>query len=177
MDTDSETEADLAVPFKEQLARAKARSAFLRLVRRGLALATLAVVLHQQAFMVRRRQKVVPLHLAVSGAVAWAGDYSPGAGGTGDGTGGGGDGDGESGGWGAPGSSLRSGHASWPGAVHAASRALLTPLEYMQGGSTRAAAGAPRSALTLTNPSPRPSPHPHPHAHPHPNPNPIQVSG
>ena len=100
MDTDSETEADLAVPFKEQLARAKARSAFLRLVRRGLALATLAVVLHQQAFMVRRRQKVVPLHLAVSGAVAWAGDYSPSDGGTGGGTGGG-DGDGESGGWGA----------------------------------------------------------------------------
>ena len=70
------------MPFKEQLARAKARSAFLRLVRRGLALATLAVVLHQQAFMVRRRQKVVPLHLAVSGAVAWAGDYSPSDGGT-----------------------------------------------------------------------------------------------
>ena len=126
------------MPYKEQLARAKARSAFLRLVRRGLALASLAVVLHQQAFMVRRRQKVVPLHLAVSGAVAWAGDYSAE------------DGDGESGRWGASGSSLRSGHASWPGAVHAASRALLTPLEYMRGGSTRAAAGAPRSALTLT---------------------------
>lgn len=134
MDTDSETEADLAVPYKEQLARAKARSAFLRLVRRGLALASLAVVLHQQAFMVRRRQKVVPLHLAVSGAVAWAGDYSAE------------DGDGESGRWGASGSSLRSGHASWPGAVHAASRALLTPLEYMRGGSTRAAAGQRLSA-------------------------------
>lgn len=138
------------MPFKEQLARAKARSAFLRLVRRGLALASLAVVLHQQAFMVRRRQKVVPLHLAVSGAVAWAGDYSPGDGGTGGGTGGG-DGDGESGGWGASGSSLRSGYASWPGAVHAASRALLTPLEYMQGGSTRTAAGAPRSTHSLYN--------------------------
>ena len=175
MDTDSETEADLAVPFKEQLARAKARSAFLRLVRRGLALATLAVVLHQQAFMVRRRQKVVPLHLAVSGAVAWAGDYSPSDGGTG----GGGDGDGESGGWGASGSSLRSGHASLPGAVHAASRALLTPLEYMQGGSTRAAAGAPRSALTPSSspPHPHPSPRPSPHRHPNPHPNPIQVSG
>ena len=134
MDTDSETEADLAVPIKEQLARAKARSAFLRLVRRGLALASLAVVLHQQAFMVRRRQKVVPLHLVVSGAVAWAGDYSPGDGGTS-----GGDGDGDSGGW-AAWSSLRSGDASWPGAVHAASRSLLTPLEYMQGASTRAAA-------------------------------------
>ena len=152
MDTDSETEADLAVPFKEQLARAKARSAFLRLMRRGLALATLAVVLHQQAFMVRRRQKVVPLHLAVSGAIAWAGDYSPSDGGTGGGTSGGGDGDGESGGWGAPGSSLRSGHPSWPGAVRAASRALLTPLKYMQGGSTRAAEGAPRSARTRTEP-------------------------
>jgi len=140
LDTDSETEADLAVPIKEQLARAKARSAFLRLVRRGLALASLAVVLHQQAFMVRRRQKVVPLHVAVSGAVAWAGDYSPGDGGTGGGTGGGGDSDGGSGGWGAW-SSLRSGDASWPGAVHAASRSLLTPLEYMQGSSTRAAAG------------------------------------
>jgi hypothetical protein len=136
LDTDSETEADLAVPVKEQLARAKARSAFLRLVRRGLALASLAVVLHQQAFMVRRRQKVVPLHVAVSGAVAWAGDYAPGDGGTG----GGGDSDGDSGGWGAW-SSLRSGDASWPGAVHAASRSLLTPLEYMQGSSTRAAAG------------------------------------
>ena len=132
MDTDSETEADLAVPIKEQLARAKARSAFLRLVRRGLALASLAVVLHQQAFMVRRRQKVVPLHLVVSGAVAWAGDYSPGDGGTSGG-------DGDSGGW-AAWSSLRSGDASWPGAVHAASRSLLTPLEYMQGASTRAAA-------------------------------------
>ena len=95
MDTDSETEADLALPIKEQLARAKARSAFLRLVRKGLALASLAVVLHQQAFMVRRRQKVVPLHLAVSGAVAWAGEYSPGDGGSGSGGGGDGDGDGD----------------------------------------------------------------------------------
>ena len=89
------------MPIKEQLARAKARSAFLRLVRRGLALASLAVVLHQQAFMVRRRQKVVPLHLVVSGAVAWAGDYSPGDGGTGGGTGGGG--------------GSREGGGGWPG--------------------------------------------------------------
>jgi hypothetical protein len=186
LDTDSETEADLALPIKEQLARAKARSAFLRLVRKGLALASLAVVLHQQAFMVRRRQKVVPLHLAVSGAVAWAGEYSPGDGGSGSGSGGGGDGDGDgdgdSGGW-SSWSSLRSGNASWPGAVHAASRLLLTPLEYMQGGSTRAAAGdstkrrliaayAKTERRCLANPNPNPNPNPNSNPKPSPKPNP-----
>ena len=126
MDTDSETEADLAVPLHEQRARAKGRSAFLRLVRRCLAMAALAVVVHQQPFMARRRQKVVPLHVAISGAIAWAGDFSPGDGATGGGADGGG-----GGGWGSWSPLLR-GEVSWPAAVHAASRSLLTPLEYLQ---------------------------------------------
>lgn len=54
----------------------------------------LAVLLYQQPFLVKRKEKIVPLHLAVSGAV--------------------------------------SAGSSWPGAVEAASRSLLTPLEYIK---------------------------------------------
>jgi len=57
-------------------------------------LLVLAVLLYQQPFLVKRKEKIVPLHLAVSGAV--------------------------------------SAGSTWPGAVEAASRSLLTPLEYIK---------------------------------------------
>lgn len=47
--------------------------------RRVLGILALAVLLYQQPFMVRRKEKVVPLHLAVSGAVSAAGPSWPSA--------------------------------------------------------------------------------------------------
>jgi len=65
------------VPMHEQRARAKGRSAMMLLLRRGLALAAFAILLYQQPFMVRRKDKVVPLHVAVSGAVSLGADHAP----------------------------------------------------------------------------------------------------
>jgi len=74
IDTDSETEADLAVPIDQQRKDASGRRALMRVLRQVLSLISVAVLLHQQPFMVRpRREKLVPLTLAIGAAVRWAG--------------------------------------------------------------------------------------------------------
>jgi len=73
IDTDSETEADLTESIEEQTKQDRGRRAFLRLLRRVVALVVLALFLYQQPFMTKRKSKVVPLHLALNRAFQWAG--------------------------------------------------------------------------------------------------------
>ena len=61
----------------DQREKAKGRKAFQRLLRQLVALVGVAVLLHQQPFMVKPRSRkatVVPLQLALSGAFHWASD-------------------------------------------------------------------------------------------------------